>query len=316
MKRILKISALLLATLALLLAGVAAWYIHSKQPQRSGTLTLTQLEARVGVRYEDGGVPHIRAENELDLYRALGYVHAQDRLFQMEMMRRLAQGELAEVLGPKLVTVDRLFRTLGIGVHTQEMAARMDPQSATSKALAAYLDGINQFQATHPAPLEFDLLKIPRRAFTAKDALAAGGYMAYSFAAAFRTEPPLTFIRDKLGADYLKVFELEDNPENTITPSPPGSPTATMQPGDWQALDQLARLSQDELASAGLPEFEGSNAWAVSGSRTASGKPLLAGDPHIAYSTPAIWYEAHLSMPGFELYGHCLLYTSPSPRDR
>ncbi len=306
MKRALKIFALLLATLLMAAAGIAAWYLHSKQPLRSGSTNLTQLTAPVSVRYDERGVPHIRAENETDLYRALGYVQAQDRLFQMEMMRRLAEGELAEILGPKLVDTDRLFRTLGIGAHTQKMAARMDPQSATSKALAAYLDGINQFQATHPAPLEFDLLKIPKRAFTAKDALAAGGYMAYSFAAAFRTEPPLTFIRDKLGADYLKVFELEGNPESTITPSPPGSPTAAMQPGDWQALDQLARLSQDALASAGLPEFEGSNAWAVSGRRTASGKPLLAGDPHIAYSAPAIWYEAHLSMPGFELYGHQL----------
>src|SRR5450756_617147 len=99
MKRILKISALLLVTLALIVAGVAAWYLHSKQPQRAGTLTLTQLSAPVSVRYDERGVPHIRAQNEIDMYRALGYVHAQDRLFQMEMMRRLAQGELAEILG-------------------------------------------------------------------------------------------------------------------------------------------------------------------------------------------------------------------------
>lgn len=323
MKRALKIFALLLPTLLVAAAAFAAWYLHSKQPQRSGSMTLTQLTAPVSVRYDERGVPHIRAENESDLYRALGYVHAQDRLFQMEMTRRLAQGELAEVLGPKLVDVDRLFRTLGIRAHAQQAAAKMDPQSATSKALAAYLDGINQFQATHPAPLEFDLLKIPKRPFTAKDTIAVAGYMAYSFAAAFRTEPPLTFVRnkfaaaflaeppltfvrDKLGASYLRVFDLENNPEGVITPSPPGSPTATMQPGDWQALDQLALLSQTALTLAGVPQFEGSNAWAVSGSRTANGKPLLAGDPHMGYSAPAIWYEAHLSMPGFELYGHHL----------
>ena len=96
MKRILKISALLLATLALLLAGVAAWYIHSKQPQRSGTLTLTQLQAPVSVRYDERGVPHIRAESETDMYRALGYVQAQDRLFQMDLWRRAAQGRAAK----------------------------------------------------------------------------------------------------------------------------------------------------------------------------------------------------------------------------
>jgi penicillin amidase len=306
MKRTLKIVALLLAVLALTAASVAAWYLHTKQPKRSGTLTLTQLTAPVSVRYDERGVPHIWAENEADLYRVLGYVQAQDRLFQMEMTRRLAQGELAEILGPKLVDVDRLFRTLGIRAHAQEAAAKMDPQSATSKALAAYLDGINQFQATHPAPLEFDLLKIPKRAFTAKDTLAVAGYMAYSFAAAFRTEPPLSFVRDKLGPDYLRVFDLEWNPQGVISPSPANSAAAAMSPGDWHALGQLAQLSQEALTTAGVPQFEGSNAWAVSGSRSASGKPMLAGDPHIAYSAPAVWYEAHLSMPGFELYGHHL----------
>src|ERR1035437_4758831 len=166
MKRILKISALLLATLALLLAGVAARYIHSKQPQRSGTLTLTQLQAPVSVRYDERGVPHIRAESETDMYRALGYVQAQDRLFQMEMMRRLAQGELAEILGPTVADTDRLFRTGGIREQARAEAAKMDINSPSAKGLIAYLDGVNQFQATHPAPLEFDVLAIPKRPFT------------------------------------------------------------------------------------------------------------------------------------------------------
>ena len=300
MKRALKIFALLLAALALVAGAAAAWYIHSKQPQRAGTLTLTQLSAPVSVRFDERGVPHIRAENEMDLYRALGYVHAQDRLFQMEMVRRLAQGELAEVLGPKLLDVDRLFRTLGIRAQAQAAAANMDMQSPTTKVLTAYLDGINQYQATHPAPLEFDLLGIPKRPFTAQDSLAVTGYLAYSFAAAFRTEPALTYVRDKLGAGYLKVFDLDWHPEGVVS----SSTTAAMNSQDWHKLDQIAQISQQALAAAGLPQFEGSNAWALSGSRTASGKPLLAGDPHIGYSVPSVWYEAHLSAPGFELYGH------------
>ncbi len=304
MKRILKISALLLVLLIALTSAGAAWYFHSKQPQRSGTLTLTRLSAPVSVRYDERGVPHIRAENETDLYRALGYVHAQDRLFQMEMVRRLAQGELAEVLGPKLVEVDRLFRTLGIREHAQSSAAKMDMSSASSKTLLAYLDGINQFQATHPAPLEFDLLGIPKRPFMPKDTLAVSGYLAYSFAAAFRTEPALTYVRDKLGADYLKVFDLDWHPQGVIASNQSSGSTNALQTRDWQALNQLARLGNEALALAGLPQFEGSNAWAISGSRTASGKPLLAGDPHIAYSAPSVWYEAELSSPGFELYGH------------
>jgi penicillin amidase len=304
MKPVLKIAALLLTGLIITAGALGAWYIHTKQPQRSGAIFMTNLQAPVSVRYDERGVPHIWAENEADLYRTLGFVHAQDRLFQMEMVRRLAQGELAEVLGPKLVDVDRLFRTLGIRARAQDMAAKMDLQSPASRALLAYLDGINQFQATHPAPLEFALLKIPTRPFTAQDTLAVSGYLAYSFAAAFRTEPAMTFVRDKLGPRYLTVFDLDWNPQGVISPGAPASPTAALSPRDWQGLSQLAQLSGQALALAGVPPFEGSNAWAVSGSRTASGKPLLAGDPHIGYSAPSVWYEAHLAMPGFELYGH------------
>jgi len=300
MKRTLKIIALSLLSLLVLAAGAAAWYIHGKQPQRGGTLSLTQLQAPVTVRYDERGVPHIRAENEPDLYRALGYVHAQDRLFQMELLRRLAQGELAEILGPKLVGADRLFRTLAIRERAQAAAAELNLQTPSSKALIAYLDGINQFQATHPAPIEFDLLGIPKRPFTPTDTMAVAGYLAYSFAATLTTEPALTYVRDKLGAGYLTVFDLDGNPEGAVT----AGPTAAMNPADWRELNQIAQISQQALAMAGLPQFEGSNAWAVSGRRTASGQPMLAGDPHISYAAPAVWYEAHLSAPDLDLYGH------------
>lgn len=302
MKRVLKIVFSSLLALIVLLALVSAWYFHSKQPQRAGTLGLAQLQADVTVRYDERGVPHIRAENESDLYRALGYVHAQDRLFQMEMMRRLAHGELSEVLGPKLLDVDRLFRTLGIGARARSMEAAMDPRSPVSKALLAYLDGVNQFQASHPAPLEFDLLGIPKRRFTPKDTIAVAGYMSYSFAAALNTDPTLSYVRDKLGGDYLRVFDLEAPRQSVLAPTA----TAALNAQDWRVLDHIAALSQGALERSGLPRLEGSNAWVISASRSASGKPMLAGDPHIAYAAPAIWYEAHLSAPGFELYGHHL----------
>ena len=174
---------LLAAVLVVLLAG-GAWYLHSKQPMRDGSLDLRGLQQSVTARYDERGVPHITAQNEPDLYRALGYVHAQDRLFQMEMVRRLAMGELAEILGPKLLDTDRLFRTLGIREHAQRVAQTLDMAAPGSQSLLAYLDGINQFQAGHPAPMEFDLLGIPKRPFTPQDTLAVSGYLAYSFAAA------------------------------------------------------------------------------------------------------------------------------------
>ena len=288
-----------LTVLAVIVAATAAgayWYIDSKQPQRAGELSLSSLQAPVTVDYDERGVPHIQAQHEADMYRALGYVHAQDRLFQMEILRRLARGELAEILGGKLVDTDRLFRTLGIREHADRYAAKMDMNTPASKALLAYLDGINHYQASRPAPVEFDVLGIKKRPFTTADTLSVAGYMAYSFAAAFRTEPVLTHIRDQLGADYLKAFDLDWHPQGVVGPN--------LAAGDWQDLNTIATLSLAALEDAGLPQFEGSNAWAVSGSRTVSGKPLLAGDPHIRFAVPSVWYEANLSYPGFSLYGH------------
>jgi len=294
MKRSLTVLAVLIAAIA----GGGLWYVQSKQPMRQGQVTLQNLQGPVTVRYDDRGVPHIRAENDADLYRALGYVQAQDRLFQMEIMRRLARGELAEVLGPKLVDTDKLFRGLRIRERADQYVAQLDKQSPSWKALQAYLDGINQYQASHAKPMEFDLLGIDKRPFTAEDTISIAGYLAYSFAAAFRTEPLLTYVRDKLGADYLKVFDLQWYPQGAFgTPAP-------LADADWKNLGALAQLSDQALEHAGLPQFEGSNAWVVSGSRTKSGKPLLAGDPHIHFSTPSVWYEAHLSAPNFELYGY------------
>ena len=311
----LKIFAVSLALLVAALLALGAWHLHNKQPQRSGTLALAGLSAPVQVHYDERGVPHIRAGNEADLYRALGYVHAQDRLFQMEILRRLAQGELAAVLGPKLLASDKLFRSLGIRERAATYAANMDMQSPAHQALTAYLDGINHYQATRPVPLEFDLLGIKPRPFTAQDTVAVSGYLAYSFAAAFRTEPALTFVRDMLGAGYLRMFDLDWHPEGVLTATAPTQtpmPTTTSAPAhmsrltnaDWQGLARVAEASQSAMDLGGLPLLEGSNAWAISGTRTASGKPMLAGDPHIAYSSPSVWYEAHLSAPGFELYGH------------
>ena len=290
---------LIIVPLAVITGAVigAFVYLDSLQPIRNGELSLSNLSAPVSVRYDERGVPHLEAQNQLDLYRALGYVHAQDRLFQMEMLRRLARGELAEVLGESLVETDRLFRTLRIRDRATSFIAEQDKQSAAWLALQAYLDGINQFQDSRPAPLEFDILGIPKRPFTAEDTASVAGYLAYSFAAAFRTEPTLTYVRDQLGADYLQIFDLDWHPEG-VDHAP------ALADSDWRDLGRIARISQQALQAAGLPQYEGSNAWVISGRHTRSGKPLLAGDPHISFAVPSVWYEAHLRAPGFELYGH------------
>ncbi|HKM16104.1 MAG TPA: penicillin acylase family protein [Marinospirillum sp.] len=299
---------------ALLLIAIALggyWFIQQKLPQRSGEIKLEQLSEAVSVHYDERGVPHIQAATELDAYRALGYVHAQDRLFQMEMVRRLAQGQLSEVLGEKTVKIDRLFRTLRLHQHAKSYLKTLDPNSPAMQSLNAYLDGINQYQATRAKPLEFDLLGISPRPFTAEDTISVAGYLAYSFAAAFRTEPVLTYIRDELGEDYLRIFDLSTPSQGDATYPEPSSTNATstlssskLTANDWQGLNALAEVSQAALFEHSLPQFEGSNAWVMAGSKTQSGKPLLAGDPHIGFSVPAVWYEAHLQTPSFELYGH------------
>ncbi|MDH0863785.1 penicillin acylase family protein [Mitsuaria sp. GD03876] len=307
--RWLKRGAITVAVLVAIGAAGAAWHVHQKLPRRDGEVQLSGLGAPVTVRYDEWGVPHIDARNEDDLYRALGYLHAQDRLFQMEMLRRLARGELAEVLGPKLVETDRLFRTLGIRQRADELAeasAAITAQPGAVRALYAYLDGVNQYQATRPAPLEFEVLGIPKRPFTAADTYSIAGYLAYSFAAAFRTEPALTAIRAQLGPEYLRIFDLDWHPQGVLEPQAINAGAHGRLDDVAPMLTKLAALSDRAAGLAGLPQFEGSNAWVVAGSRTASGKPLLAGDPHIAYSAPAVWWEAHLRTPQFELYGHHL----------
>ncbi|WP_028943845.1 penicillin acylase family protein [Pseudomonas vranovensis] len=294
MKRSLTFLAVVIAAAA----GGGYWYVQGKLPQREGEVTLASLQAPVSVRYDERGVPHIQALNETDLYHALGYVHAQDRLFQMEIIRRLARGELAEILGSKLVPTDTLFRSLRIREQAERYVERQDKQSPAWLALQAYLDGVNAWQASHPKPMEFDVLGITPRPFTAQDTLSIAGYMAYSFAAAFRTEPAMTYVRDQLGAEYLNIFDLGWNPQGALHSSPP------LAAADWKSLEHLARVSQQALSEAGIPHYEGSNAWAVSGNHTRSGKPLLAGDPHISFAVPAVWYEAELSAPGFNLYGY------------
>lgn len=293
MKRLAIFCTALLACIAL----AATWYVQSKLPQRTGELHLTGLSAAVNVRYDERGVPHIQAKNELDMYRALGYVHAQDRLFQMEIMRRLARGELSEILGPDTVKIDRLFRTLRLHQHAQQYVQNIDLDSPPAQALLAYLNGVNQFQELGATPLEFDLLNINPRPYTIEDTLSIAGYLAYSFAAAFRTEPTLSYIRQELGEQYLEIFDIAN-------PSAGAAPQAALSSTDWSQLNSIAQISQQALLTAGMPQFEGSNAWVVDGSKTASGKPLLAGDPHIGFAVPAVWYEAHLQAPEFELYGH------------
>ncbi|MCW5912506.1 MAG: penicillin acylase family protein [Cyclobacteriaceae bacterium] len=292
---------ILLGLVALLLiAGIGLYiYLQTTRPVYSGELALAGLKEPVTVHYDDYGVPHIYAQNEADAYFALGYVHAQDRLFQMEMIRRAASGRLSEVLGKDLLKVDKLFRALGINQFA-EAHAQQFLQADTAgfqRAALAYQKGINEFIRTGKTPLEFSIIGIPKTEFEPKDIYLAVGFMSFGFAEGLRADPVLEKIKTELGAEYLKDLAVE-TPANAVRIQNFNGARKI------KATDSLIAFFGEALDKIPVPLWQGSNGWAIAGDRTASGMPILANDTHIGFAQPAVWYEAHLEYPGYKFYGH------------
>lgn len=276
-------------------------YLQTTKPTRNGTLTVPGLQADVEVIYDKWGIPHIYAQQEEDAYYALGYVHAQDRLFQMEMLRRAASGRLAEVLGPELVEVDKFFRTLGINHFAKEHAAKFLSSDTTAfqRAAHAYQKGINQYINTGKVPIEFSIMGIPKREFTPEDIYLAVGFMSFGFAEGFHADPVLQKIKTEWGDEYLKDLAVQTPPDAVLIKNHNGElkPTTT---------NQLISKINEAIEKIPVPLLQGSNGWVVSGAKSVSGFPILANDTHIGFSQPAVWYEAHIEYPGFSFYGHHL----------
>ncbi|WP_297707111.1 penicillin acylase family protein, partial [uncultured Eudoraea sp.] len=296
MKKIKKILLILLAFLGLL--SLAAFiFIQTLKPDYEGEKQLLNLSDEVSVYYDSYGIPHIYGENEEDAIRTLGYVHAQDRLWQMELLRRVAGGGLSEVFGSKLLSTDKFFLSLGIDEASAKTIEQRERTNKTIQLTEAYLDGINQFIESGPTPVEFYLTGIDKEPFSLKDVYNSIGYMAFSFAMAQKTDPLLTVIKNKLGPEYLKDLEIEVdlNTEwiKNYKSAPEGSKEAQM----------VASISK-ALANLPIPQLEGSNSWVMAPAKTKSGKVILANDPHIGFAQPSVWYEAHLSASGYEKYGY------------
>lgn len=292
---------LLIALFVLIILTASGGYLFllTTKPTYSGELRLTGLTAPVEVYYDDYGIPHIYAQNETDAYFALGYVHAQDRLFQMEMIRRAASGRLSEVLGKDLLKVDKLFRTLGIHefarTHAQQFLST--DTAAFQKSALAYQRGINEFVRSGKTPLEFSIIGIPKTEFTPEDIYLAVGFMSFGFAEGLRVDPVLEKIKTELGAEYLKDLAVETPAHAVRIKNFDGQ-------GTLPATDSLISFLSEALEKIPVPLWQGSNGWAVAGNRTASGQPILANDTHIGFAQPAVWYEAHLEYPGYRFYGH------------
>jgi len=289
--RILAVVVVLVFTVAVLVYA----YLHARKPRYDGFFLTNGLVDSTEVIFDAYGIPHIYAANEHDAYFALGFVHAQERLFQMEMLRRVASGRLAEVLGPELIEVDKFFRTLGIHQHSLASAERYLNDTAQSFAAAsrAYTAGINAFIAQDRLPIEFRMAGIPATPFEPSDVYLATGFMAFSFAAAFRTDPLMSRIQT-LGDAYLNDLYIQHREGSTTNPL---HPPLMQQPEP--TLTSINRI----LEKLPVAPWLGSNAWVIAPQKSATGKVMLANDTHIGYSQPAVMYEAHINYPGFNFFG-------------
>ncbi|MDQ4077386.1 MAG: penicillin acylase family protein [Chloroflexota bacterium] len=283
-KRNLLLVTLSLTLLLLVLLGVGRWQVGHTFPQTSGMLYLGGLDGPVEIRRDPWGVPHIYATTLHDAFFAQGVVHAQDRLWQMDVQRRLGLGRLSELLGERTLESDRFMRTIGIGA-----AARRDWAAASDEArtaLQAYSDGINAYMATNPSlPLEYQLLDADWEPWEPVHSLAWVKMMQWKLNGNWEEELLRASMVERLGAEITALL-LDDRLSVLY---------ATNVVGERSELWQ--RASHRDRASS---------AWVIGGERTASGHPILANTPHFDPGIPSIWYESGLHAPGLDVVGASL----------
>ncbi|ATP42068.1 penicillin acylase family protein [Solibacillus sp. R5-41] len=260
-------------------------YLSQSKPLIKGEAVVSILESDVKVTRDEVGVPHIVAQSDADLYRAQGYVQAQDRLFQMDLARRQASGNLAEVIGGAAVNTDKYFRTFSLR-HAAERS--WDGYDAESKQILEWFaEGVNAFidevKGTSKLSYEFKVLGYTPEPWTPLDSLTIGKYMAYDLGGNWNQQAFRSWA--------LQNYTLEQVEELFVE-----------YPEEAKSIIEANLNIKTNVATAFTadylpPEFNGSNNWVVSGELTESGKPLLADDPHLGLSTPSIWYQMHLQSP-------------------
>ena len=288
--------ALVVIALVLSLVVGGAWvYLQGSLPKLDGEAPAKGLAAPVEIVRDAEGVPHLFAKNERDGWFAMGYVHAQDRLWQMEFQRRVAQGRLAEFLGERAFETDKLMRTLGLARWAGLIAAKLDAE--TRGNLEAYAAGVNAFLATDPVlPVEFHVFRMTPEPWKPADSVGWLLVMSWDLSSNWRSELGRLRFAAKLGRERAQE----------IIPPYPGDPVLPLP--DYAALyKELAPAAKALLeVSPPVEDAIGSNNWVVSGALSETGKPLLANDPHLGLQTPALWYLAHLSTPKGNVVGGTL----------
>ena len=341
MLRALRIASWLLAIVFLVCGFGLWWYVYRPLPQVDGTLLLPGLKSEVTVERDIWGVPHIRANSLNDLVEAQGYVMAQDRLWQMDLLRRVARGEISEILGPGpnsgVIKIDKQFRTLRFGPTADRELPLLDDEARG--ALDAYSRGVNAFIEQHQnnLPIEFTLLHYKPQPWKPTDCLVIAGYMYQTLSNTWEWDLDRAKVIERVGADRAKdLFSPEAaldhfvvGDRNTVEGGGQSGKNSDdedddddMAPETVLKADAKAEhvLSFADLTSALAPALEewiqqsqsdirhalGSNNWVVSGAYTATGKPILANDTHLELTLPPIWYEAHLTAPGWNVKGFTL----------
>jgi len=283
---------------------------------RNATVAIPGLEGTVDVRYDDRGVPHIFATTEEDAYRALGYVVARDRLFQLDIQTRAASGRLTELVGARALELDETPRLLGMPRAAEQKLAAVDPNSEARRILDAYAAGVNAYiDSLKPRdyPIEYKLLNARPERWHSINSIHLLNRMGWTLASG---DPDQMLVRAAalVGDSAARsVFPQHTPIEEPIQPQPgwtaphdrfetivaPGAPDRNA-----IALSSLyRRFRTDDPGAESQPAFA-SNNWAVSPSRTKDGYALLAGDPHLELTLPSIWYEVHLVVPGkLDVYG-------------
>ncbi len=269
-------------------------WLKSSLPKLDGALALAGLAGPVEIVRDANGVPHIFAGQAADAYLALGYVHAQDRLWQMEMQRRAGAGRLAELVGAPGLGLDRLTRTLGLYRLAEASRAHFSPE--VRAALDSYVAGVNAYIDNHKGawPPEYYALGTSPEPWRPADSLVWGRLMALQLATNWRSEILRARIAKRLGEARL----------DDLFPAYPGAGPVTLADADSR-LGDLSRPHR--LAAAPANDVLGppgaSNEWVVAGSRSASGKPILANDPHLGLSAPILWYLARIEAPDLSIAG-------------
>lgn len=296
----------LLVLVAVAAAG-ARWYVGRAEPDPGRDAALAGLAAPVEVWRDSLGVPHVWARGDADLFRAMGYVHAQDRLWQMELFRRVADGRMAEILGADLVDTDRFLRTVGMGRSAADNERLLDP--GTRALLQAYADGVNAWLRENPGPLppEFMVLRFRPQPWTIRNTLSIAKIMAWDLAdwnLGLDLQRAVDAVGPELGRDLYPAY-----PDSGVTILEDGATPATARAAPAPRVSGVALPSIPPLAATlleGVSAARASNAWVIGGSRTKSGKPIVANDMHLALRAPSLWYLAALHGGGYNVAGMTL----------